>query len=164
MVSVTPEVSSSAVLIVGSHSGPMAWKGSMVPAGEAVTPAAVLGQAALKSGHRIELSRSPSAGTECARIHHSAVKKAPKNITSEKMNQLMLQRNEWSTLRLYWPASLSWMASRNHWNSTPKSHSRPNRNTQRPQPTPLIHWVAPKMTKNRPNAAKKGCREGCGTK
>jgi hypothetical protein len=38
------------------------------------------------------LARLPSAGTECARAHHSAVKKAPKNITSEKMNQLMLQR------------------------------------------------------------------------
>ena len=42
----------------------------------------------------------PSAGTECERIHHSAVKKAPKNITSEKMNQLMLQRNERSTFLL----------------------------------------------------------------
>jgi hypothetical protein len=31
-------------------------------------------------------------GTECERAHHKAEKKAPKNITSEKMNQLMLQR------------------------------------------------------------------------
>ena len=34
----------------------------------------------------------PNAGTEWIRAHHSAVKNAPKNITSEKMNQLMLQR------------------------------------------------------------------------
>ena len=34
----------------------------------------------------------PSAGTECTRAHHRAEKKAPKNITSEKMNQVMLQR------------------------------------------------------------------------
>jgi hypothetical protein len=57
-----------------------------------VAPAATLGQTALKSGHSSAFSRLPNAGTECARAHHRAVKKAPKNITSEKMNQLMLQR------------------------------------------------------------------------
>ena len=59
---------------------------------EAVTPAAWLGQTALKSGQISAFSMPASAGTECERIHHRAVKKAPKNITSEKMNQLMLQR------------------------------------------------------------------------
>ena len=59
---------------------------------DAVAPAAMLGQTALKSGHSNAFSRSPSAGTECTRAHHRAVKKAPKNITSEKMNQLMAQR------------------------------------------------------------------------
>ena len=64
-----------------------------VTAGEAVAPGAwLLGQTASKPGHRIEFSKLPSAGTECTRAHHKAVKKAPKNITSEKMNQLMLQR------------------------------------------------------------------------
>jgi hypothetical protein len=52
----------------------------------------------LKSGHNKAFSRLPSAGTECTRAHHKAVKKAPKNITSEKMNQLMLQRYDRSTL------------------------------------------------------------------
>ena len=98
MVSVTPEVSSSAVLMVGSQNGAIVSKGSTMPAGEAVAPGE-LGQTALKSGHSSALSRPPSAGTECARIHHSAVKKAPKNITSEKMNQLMLQRKDRSILR-----------------------------------------------------------------
>jgi hypothetical protein len=72
----------------------------MMPAGEAVAPAAIEGHTALKSGQSSEFSRPPSAGTECERNHHNAVKKAPKNITSEKMNQLMLQRNDKSTL---WP-------------------------------------------------------------
>ncbi len=100
MVRVTPEVSSSAVLMVGSQKGPTVWKGSTMPAGEAVAPAAMLGHTALKSGQSSALSRLPSAGTECERAHHRAVKKAPKNITSEKMNQLMLQRYERSILRL----------------------------------------------------------------
>jgi len=39
----------------------------------------------------------PRSGTECARTQYSAPKNAPKNITSEKMNQLMLQRNDTST-------------------------------------------------------------------
>jgi hypothetical protein len=40
MVKVTPEVSSKAVLMVGNQKGVMVWKGSMMPAGEAVAPAA----------------------------------------------------------------------------------------------------------------------------
>jgi len=78
--------------MVGSQNGPTVWKGSMIPAGDAVAPTANVGHTALKSGHSRAFSRLPRAGTECARAHHSAVKKAPKNITSEKMNQLMLQR------------------------------------------------------------------------
>src|SRR3990167_6809226 len=92
MVSVTPEDSSKAVLMVGNQNGPMVVKGSTMLAGEAVTPAAKLGHTALKSGQSTEFSRLPRPGTECARAHHKAVKKAPKNMTSEKMNQLMLQR------------------------------------------------------------------------
>src|SRR3954469_25883173 len=99
IVSVTPEDSNRPVLMVGSQNGVMVWNGSMMPAGEAVAPGATLGHTALKSGHSSALSAPPRAGTECERIHQSAVKKAPKNITSEKMNQLMLQRKEMSTLR-----------------------------------------------------------------
>ena len=85
--------------MVGSQNGPTVWNGSTMLPGEAVAPAARLGQTALKSGHSRAMSRLPRAGTECARAHHSAVKNAPKNITSEKMNQLMLQRKEMSILR-----------------------------------------------------------------
>src|SRR3990167_2493250 len=100
MVSVTPEVSSKAVLMVGSQKGPTVWKGSTMPAGEPVTPAARLGQTALKSGHSSALSRLPSAVTACERPPHRAVQNAPKNLASEKMNQLMLQRYDRSIL---WP-------------------------------------------------------------
>src|SRR3989344_3975391 len=117
MVSVTPEVSSKAVLMVGSQKGPTVWKGSTMPAGEPVTPAARLGQTALKSGHSSALSRLPRAGTECERAHHRAVKNAPKNITSEKMNQLMLQRYYRSVVSPHRPPSLSRTGSPNHWYS-----------------------------------------------
>src|SRR4030095_4233668 len=80
IVSVTPEVSSSAVLIVGSGPGPMVWNGSTVPAGDAVAPGATLGHTALKSGHRSEWSRLPRDGTEYVRAQNSAPKKAAKNI------------------------------------------------------------------------------------
>ena len=44
---VTPDVSSKAVLIVGSQKGPTVWNGSTVPAGDAVAPGETLGQAAV---------------------------------------------------------------------------------------------------------------------
>ena len=163
MVRVTPEVSSSAVLMVGSHSGPTVWNGSTMPAGDAVTPTPLLGHTALKSCHSSALSRLASCGTECARAHHKAVKKAPKNMTSEKMNQLMLQRYDRSMRRPYRPPSLSRAASRIHWNSTNSHHASPKASEYAPQPWPLIHMVAPRMTKNRPPAAMMGWRESAGT-
>src|SRR3569832_910881 len=92
IVTVTPDDKSSPVLMVGSQKGVIVWNGSMMFAGDAVAPGATDGHTALKSGQSSALSMPPSAGTECTRIHHKAVKNAPKNITSEKMNQLMLQR------------------------------------------------------------------------
>ena len=98
MVKVTPEVNNKAVLMVGNQKGPMVWKGSTMPAGEAVAPATAEGQTALKSGHNSAFSKLPNSGKECERAHHKAVKKAPKNITSEKMNHVMLQRYDKSIL------------------------------------------------------------------
>src|SRR6478752_1200127 len=176
MVMVTPEVSSSAVLTVGSEpmmeaqmpppiiSGFIAVKGSMMSAGEAVTPAARLGHTALKSGQSSAFSRLPRAGSECARAHHKAVKKAPKNITSEKMNQLMLQRKDRSILRPYRPPSLSAMDSLNQRNSVTSHHTMPKASDHMPQLAPLIHWLAPRMTKNRPIDAITGWLDGAGTK
>ncbi len=164
MVSVTPELSSSAVLMVGSQNGPMVWKGSTMPPGEAVAPACTLGHTAEKLGQMSEFSKLPRLGSACARAHHRAVKKAPKNITSEKMNQLMLQRNERSILRPYMPVSLSCTASRNHWNSTNSQKTMPKATAYAPHCTPLTHWPAPRITKKRPMAAMTGWREGPGTK
>ncbi len=53
-VSVTPEVSSSAVLMVGSQNGPIVVNGSTIPAGPAC------GHEAVKSGHSSLWSKSPS--------------------------------------------------------------------------------------------------------
>src|SRR5215218_6229231 len=89
IVSVTPEVSNNAVLMVGMGQGPIVLKASTVPPGAAVKPGAVLGQTALKSGHSSAFSRLPKVGTEYTRIQNRAPKKAAKNITSEKMNQPM---------------------------------------------------------------------------
>src|SRR4051812_30007265 len=97
MVSVTPELSRIAVFSVGIGHGPIVRNGAIVSAGEPVMPAWVLGQIAWKSGHSNWWSRLPSIGSAMARDQNSAPKNEAKNITSEKMNQLMLQRNERST-------------------------------------------------------------------
>src|SRR6516225_5610073 len=97
IVSVTPELSRMAVLSVGIGHGPIVRNAAIVSAGEPVTPACALGQMAWKSGHRIWWSRLPSIGSAIARAQNSAPKNDAKNITSEKMNQLMLQRNDTST-------------------------------------------------------------------
>ena len=41
---------------------------------------------------------------------------------------------------------------------------KPASSTHAPQSTPLTHWLAPKMTSRRPNAADAGWRDGAGTK
>ena len=64
MVIVIPELKSKAVLIVGNQKGVMVSKGSIIFAGEAVIPAAMLGQTDLNSGHKTALLKFPSAGTE----------------------------------------------------------------------------------------------------
>src|SRR5439155_19710128 len=88
IVTVTPELSSSSVLIAGMPHAPIGENCSMKPG-----PAE--GQCGVKPGHiSALLSMVARSGTEYWRTHHSAPKKAPKNITSEKMNHLMPQRNE----------------------------------------------------------------------
>ena len=164
IVSVTPEVSSSAVLMVGSGHGPMTENGSTVPAGDAVMPAPAVGQTALKSGHSSWCSRLPSMGKACARAQYRAPKKAAKNMTSLKMNQLMLQRNETSTRSLYRRPSLSPTAWLNHWYMITAHIARPNSTENLPQQAPLIHWPAPRMTKNIDSATIAGWRDGCGMK
>src|SRR3954463_10906831 len=131
-VSVTPEVSRMAVLIVGIGHGPMVRNGAMVSAGEPVTPAWVLGQMAWKSGHRIWWSRLPSMGIAISRAQNSAPKNDAKNITSEKMNQLILQRNETSTGSDSTPLPLSPMAVVNHCASVASQTAMPASRLQEP--------------------------------
>ncbi len=107
---------------------------------------------------------SPSIGSAKARAQYSAPKNAAKNITSEKMNQLMLQRYDTSTRSEYRPLSLSAMASLNHTNSVDSQMARPSSTDHLPHSAPLTHWPAPKITKNRPSAAIAGWRDGAGTK
>jgi hypothetical protein len=53
------------------------------------------------------------SGTEITRTQNSAPKNAAKNITSEKMNRLMPQRNDTSSQPPYLPPSDSAMTSPN---------------------------------------------------
>src|SRR5262245_11935324 len=86
MVTVTPEVSSSMVLIAGMPHAAIGVNGSLK-----FGPAE--GQCEVKPGQSSSLcSIDESSGTECCRSQYSAPKNAPKNITSEKMNQLIPQR------------------------------------------------------------------------
>src|SRR5262245_9661982 len=106
-VTVTPEVSSSAVLIAGRPHAPIVCHAS-VKAGPAE------GQWALKPGHSSALlSMVARSGTEWMRAQYSAPKKPAKNITSEKMKKLIPQRNDTSSQRWYLPASDSRITSPN---------------------------------------------------
>src|SRR5262245_1796795 len=110
MVTVTPEVSSSAVLIAGKPQAPMVENFSS-NAGPAD------GQWLVKPGHRcVWWSRLARSGTEITRAQNSAPKKPAKNITSEKMKKLMPQRKETSSQRPYLPPSDSRITSPNQRN------------------------------------------------
>ena len=77
-------------------------------------PGPAEGQWGVKPGHiRALLSMVARSGTEYWRTHQRAPKNAPKNITSEKMNQLMPQRNERSSHAPYLPPSDSRITSPN---------------------------------------------------
>src|SRR5580765_7643444 len=106
-VTVTPDVSSSTVLSAGSPQAAMGVNGSVSPGPE-------VGHWPVKLGHSSSwCSRSPSSGTDMRRSQNSAPKKQAKNITSEKMNQLMPQRNDRSSQRPYLPPSDSLITSPN---------------------------------------------------
>src|SRR6201996_1048001 len=156
IVSVTPEVSRMAVLKVGIGHGPIVRNGAMVSAGEPVMPACALGQIAWKSGHSSWWSRLPSIGSAIERAQNSAPKNDAKNITSEKMNQLMLQRNDTSTRSEYSPPSLSPMAVVNHCASVASQTTTPVSTHHEPHSCPLIHWLPPRIIRNRPIATHTG--------
>src|SRR6185436_8415596 len=119
MVTVTPEESSSSVLIAGMPQAPIGVNFSAKPG-----PAE--GQWLVKPGQRYSLcSRVDKSGTDMTRAQKSAPKKPAKNITSEKMNQLMPQRNDRSSQAPYLPPSDSRITSPNQRNIIYSSSVKP---------------------------------------
>src|SRR5687767_2705151 len=107
MVMVTPELRSRNVLSAGMPHAAIGVNSS-VNAGPAE------GHFSVKPGHISAFdSMVARSGIEYCRTHQSAPKNAPKNITSEKMNQLIPQRNEASSQWPYLPASDSLITSPN---------------------------------------------------
>src|SRR4051812_25421491 len=107
MVTVTPEESSSSVLIAGMPQAAMGENSS-------ANPGPAEGQCAANPGQtRAFDSMLARSGTEYWRTQYSAPKKAAKNITSEKMKKLMPQRKDMSSQRPYVPPSDSRITSPN---------------------------------------------------
>src|SRR5438067_1125833 len=109
-VTVTPDESSSSVLIAGMPH-------ACIGVNSCGRYGPTVGQCDAKSGHSSLFSGSPSHGIEYWRAYQRAPKNAAKNITSEKMNQLIAQRKDMSTCWLKRPPSLSRITVPNHPNS-----------------------------------------------
>src|SRR5712671_3383709 len=106
-VMVTPEERSSTVFSAGRPHAPIGENCS-------ANPGPAEGQCPVNPGQSSAwCSRSPSSGTDIRRSQNSVPKKQAKNITSEKMNQLIPQRNDKSSQRPYLPASDSLITSPN---------------------------------------------------
>src|SRR5260363_206085 len=146
-VSVAPELSNSAVLIVGIGHGPIASNGGVNSAGPA------FGQSALNSGQSSLWSKSASMGATTARAQNNAPNSALKNMTSEKMNPLMLQRYDTSIRLPYSPRSDSAIASPNQRQSTHAKAARLRLNTMGAHVWPLIQPASENITPSNATAA-----------
>ncbi len=157
IVTVTPEESSSKVLIAGMPNAAIGVKGSAK-----VGPAE--GQCEVNPGHMSAFdSMVERSGTEICRIQNSAPKNAAKNITSEKMNQLIPQRKDMSSQAPYLPPSDSRMMS-------PNQRTIMKMRTIRPVAIPTQPGVWPLNRNTAPSAMRKSAVEpmigqgiGCGT-
>src|SRR5258706_14670217 len=98
------------------------------------------------------------------RAQNSAPKKPAKNITSEKMNQLMPQRKERSSQPPYLPASDSRITSPNQRNIMYSRTIRPSAMPIQPPLAPFITNTPPKARQNSENEPMIGQGIGCGTK
>ena len=126
-------------------------------------PGPAEGQWPEKPGQRVSLwIRSPSSGTEITRAQNSAPKNPAKNMTSEKMNQLMPQRNDMSTCLEYWPVSDSRITSPNQRYSMYKMITVPSASDTQPALMPLKTNTAPSAMQNRPTEPMMGHGIGCG--
>ena len=103
---VTPEDKRRAVLSAGNPqvSTSLKFVENMVPFCPTSPGVLIKGQVALKpsqsSGVNTLLSEPPNHGTLSVLAYNKAPKNAAKNITSEKINQLMPHRNDLSTCLL----------------------------------------------------------------
>src|SRR2546423_4229221 len=157
MVTVTPDESSSRVLIAGMPQAPIGENVSMKPG-----PAE--GQWGVKPGHISAFdSMVARSGTEYCRTHQSAPKNAPKNITSEKMNQLIPQRNERSSQAPYLPPSDSRITSPNQRTIMKSSSMKPAAIDTQPPERPLNTKIAPSAIRNSASAPMIGQGIGAGT-
>ncbi len=157
IVTVTPEESNSSVLIAGIPHAPMGEKLSAKPG-----PAE--GQWLVKPGQSWALcSMLARSGTDITRAQKSAPKKAPKNITSEKMNQLMPQRNERSSRPPYFPPSDSRITSPNQRNIMYSSNMEPRAIPTQPPLASFITNTPPSAMQNSAAEPMIGHGIGCGT-
>ena len=160
MVNVTPEVSSSAVLMVGSQR-PHGGNGFHNPGGRTRGPAATLGPDGLEVGPENGVVEAASAGTEWGTRPVQAVKKAPKNITSEKNEPAHAPAvREVDLAAVQAPFAFRWRIAEPLVSTKATSQAQEQRIL--PQSFPLIHWLAPRITKNRPAAAMMGWRDSAG--
>jgi hypothetical protein len=84
-------------------------------------------------------------------------------MTSEKMNQLMLQRKEMSSWAPYLPVSLSCATSPNQPNIIQTRMAKPTSSTQGPAGTSFIRNAAPKPMNRRATDPTMGHFDGLGT-
>src|SRR5690606_18324614 len=108
----------------------------------------LLGQAEVNASHSSALVMAPapappSHGSANWRAENSAPKNAPKDMTSEKMNEVIPSRKGPSTWSLERRRTDSRMRSPNQPSSTPTISARPNRHTTMPQGASLSHAPAP---------------------
>ena len=158
MVIVTPEESSSRVLSAGRPQAAMGVNFSAKPG-----PAE--GQCAVNPGQSVSLwSRLARSGTDTTRSQKSVPKNAAKNITSEKMNQLIPQRNERSTFLEYRLVSDSWITSPNQRKSMYRMMTTPRATEIQPARMSLNAKIAPRTMQYRPTDPMIGHAIGWGMK
>src|SRR3990170_6168331 len=98
-----------------------------------------------------------------ARAQNSAPKNPAKNITSEKMNQLIPQRNDTSSQLPYLPPSDSRITSPNQRNSMYSRTTTPSASDIQPALAPFITKTPPRIIRNSAVEPMIGHGIGCGT-
>src|SRR6266581_727900 len=152
-----PELSNSSVLIAGTPHAPIGVNSSAKPG-----PAE--GHRSRKPGHSTSLcNRLARSGTDITRAQNSAPKNPKKNITSEKMNQPIPQRNDSSSQTPYLPPSDSRITSPNQRNIMYSRSMKPSASPTQPPLDEFITNTAPSAMRNSAAEPMIGHGIGCGT-